>query len=326
MGQSSGNAQRPGSRRVESIEATVPRDGARERAAPRLLFQQAKQWAGISVARYRFPPGERRVPAVPGHILRLHRSEPHYLIHRLDGRTQARTETRDLITVIPADRPFEQVFHSESDDYNVVLPDQIVRRAAESAGLDPDQVEILDRFCVGDPYVLQLGLALGAELESDSIGELLYAESLGYAMAVHLVRKYSSVSDRADRLAARSSAERLSTPVLERVMEYIEANLGGALTLADIAAATNLSPYHFARLFKATTGRPPHQYVIERRIDLARSLLLETELPIGEVALRSGFSDQSHLGRHLRRRFGVTPRMLRTRHRRRTFDDNSAQS
>jgi AraC family transcriptional regulator len=95
------------------------------------------------------------------------------------------------------------------------------------------------------------------------------------------------------------------------VLDYVDGNLSERLTLAGMAAAANLSPFHFSRLFKASTGFTPYQHVIRRRTEEARDLLIGTEIPIREVALRAGFADQSHLSRHLRRRFGVTPGDLR---------------
>lgn len=290
-------------------------DIAREQKDPGsnlLLFQHVKVWSGIEIARYRFPPGERKVSPLRGHVLRLHQSDPHYLVQRLGGKTQANTETSSLITIIPADLPFEQVFQVESEDLNVVLPDRLIRRAAADSRVDPARIEILDRFCADDPYVRYIGLALGAELDGDSLGEQLYAESLAYALAVHLVRKHSTLGQDAQRAIATEYSYYFSSQVLKRVTDYIGDNLNTRLTLADIADVANLSPFHFSRLFKASTGISPHQYVIEQRLQRARELLTETNLPIHEIAWQTGFSDQSHLGRHMRRRFGATPRSVRS--------------
>jgi AraC family transcriptional regulator len=276
-----------------------------------LLFQKVKSWDGIEVARYRFPPGERKVAPLPGHVLRLHRSGPHYFVQRLNGRTYENTETRRHVTIIPASRPFEQVFQVESDDLNVVVPGRVIYRAALDAGLNPDRVEIQGRFCVDDPQVHRLGLTLGAELEHDSFGEQLFVESLSYALAIHIIRSYSSLGEGLQAVAAQISGQRLSGPVLCRVIDYVNDSVSDRLTLAGMAAAANLSPFHFSRLFKASTGLTPYQYVIRCRTEAARDLLIGTDIPIREVALRAGFADQSHLSRHLRRRFGVTPGDLR---------------
>jgi AraC family transcriptional regulator len=80
-----------------------------------------------------------------------------------------------------------------------------------------------------------------------------------------------------------------------------------------MAAVARLSPYHFARQFKAATGLPPHQYVIARRVERAKQLLQAgTGHSIAEVAARAGFSDQSQFSRHFKRLVGVTPGQFRT--------------
>jgi AraC family transcriptional regulator len=96
------------------------------------------------------------------------------------------------------------------------------------------------------------------------------------------------------------------------VIEYIMENLEGNPTLAQMAALANLSPYHFARQFKASTGLAPHQYLISRRIERAQHLLrAHDELGLAEVALRVGFSDQSKFSFHFKRLVGLTPRQFR---------------
>jgi len=72
-----------------------------------------------------------------------------------------------------------------------------------------------------------------------------------------------------------------------------------------------MSPYHFARSFKAATGLSPHQYVVHRRVERAKALLADTGLTIAEVARAVGFSNHSHLASHVRRLLGVSPRALR---------------
>jgi AraC family transcriptional regulator len=89
-------------------------------------------------------------------------------------------------------------------------------------------------------------------------------------------------------------------------------NLEGSPTLEQMAAVVHLSPYHFARQFKAATGLPPHQYVIARRVERAQHLLRgDGELGLAEVAFRAGFSDQSHFSSHFKRIIGVTPGQFR---------------
>jgi AraC family transcriptional regulator len=82
-----------------------------------------------------------------------------------------------------------------------------------------------------------------------------------------------------------------------RAQEMMRSRLDEAVPLAELARALSLSPSHFARAFKQTTGQPPHRWLMERRIDKAKQLLIGTTLSLGEIALASGFADQSHLTR-----------------------------
>jgi AraC family transcriptional regulator len=98
---------------------------------------------------------------------------------------------------------------------------------------------------------------------------------------------------------------------LARVIEYINYHLGEALSLEMIAGVAEISPSYFLTLFKQSTGLAPHQYVVRQRIEQAKALLTQTRLPIAEIASRTGFADQSHLTRLMRRRTGLTPKILR---------------
>jgi AraC family transcriptional regulator len=95
------------------------------------------------------------------------------------------------------------------------------------------------------------------------------------------------------------------------VTDFVDDNLSMDLGISEMAGVANLSPYHFSRQFKRSTGLSPHQYVIGRRVERARELLSGTDLSVGAVASAVGFAHQSHLAYHVRRRFGVAPSSLR---------------
>jgi AraC family transcriptional regulator len=95
------------------------------------------------------------------------------------------------------------------------------------------------------------------------------------------------------------------------VTEFIDTHLDQQLSLADLARTVSLSQYHFARRFRGTTGTTPHRFVTDRRVARAERLLKRSALPISVVASSCGFSDQSHLARIFKQRFGVTPREAR---------------
>jgi len=101
-------------------------------------------------------------------------------------------------------------------------------------------------------------------------------------------------------------------PVLaQRVCEFIEAHLDEKIGLEALAAIAGLSTHHFARAFHQSVGIPPHSYLLSRRLERAERMVRETQLPLSEIAAITGFSDQSHLARHFRRRTGMSPRLAR---------------
>jgi AraC family transcriptional regulator len=147
-----------------------------------------------------------------------------------------------------------------------------------------------------------------AELTAGGAGGPLAAESLANLLAVHLLRHAL-----APRRPERGRGGTLPRGRLRAVVEYVEEHLDAGLTLEQMAAAAQLSPYHFARQFKATTGLPPHQYVIARRVEWAKQLLQGGgDLSLAEVAASAGFWDQSHFTHHFKRLVGVTPGQFRT--------------
>jgi AraC family transcriptional regulator len=98
---------------------------------------------------------------------------------------------------------------------------------------------------------------------------------------------------------------------LAQVVEFIDAHLSDDLSLRLIADVAGMSPSYFLTLFKRSTGLAPHQYLVEQRIEKARALLVQTKLPIADIATRVGFADQSHLTRLMRRHTGLTPGLVR---------------
>ncbi len=108
---------------------------------------------------------------------------------------------------------------------------------------------------------------------------------------------------------------RISTQprAVTQAVDFIHDNYAAGLSLSDIAAAVHLSPFHLSRIFKKATGVSPHQYLLQVRVNSARSLLAAGagDRSLAEVAAAVGFADQSHLTRHFKRILGVTPRQLR---------------
>jgi len=102
---------------------------------------------------------------------------------------------------------------------------------------------------------------------------------------------------------------------LKRVLEYIDATRDHEVGLAELASVAGLSPHHFARSFKEVTGSTAHRFVLERRLEVATHLLANTDVRVGEVARRLGFSTAQHFSNAFRRVIGSTPSAYRADHR-----------
>lgn len=100
----------------------------------------------------------------------------------------------------------------------------------------------------------------------------------------------------------------LSPRALTRALDYIERHIGDTITLADIAGAACISRFHFARLFRVSTGRSPMEFVLAKRIALAKEQLARGPQKISATAASLGFFDQSHFTRTFRRMTGYSPR------------------
>jgi AraC-like DNA-binding protein len=107
----------------------------------------------------------------------------------------------------------------------------------------------------------------------------------------------------------------LAPGALRRVREQIDRSLARKIDVRDLAAVASLSTSHFSRAFRASLGFPPHRYIMERRIDVAATLVRETSRPLTDIALEVGFADQSHFTRVFLHIKGEPPGVFRRRHR-----------
>jgi AraC family transcriptional regulator len=266
-------------------------------------------WKGLQAVREENPGGEfNRAGTASTHVLVLTVRPPETMDLRYEGVKRDMPAPAGSITVVPAGSSLLARWQGSRDSLFVFLePSLVTQVAAESFEFDSTRTVVPPLFGLNVPELRSSMLAVDAELKSGGVGGSLMAESLANILAVHLIRHTTG----SPRLPASADGV-LPRRKLRTAIEYIMENLEGSPTLEQMAAVVHLSPYHFARQFKASTGLPPHQYVITRRVERAQHLLrAEGELGLAEVALRVGFSDQSQFSLHFKRIVGVTPRQFR---------------
>jgi AraC family transcriptional regulator len=172
-------------------------------------------------------------------------------------------------------------------------------------GEDPSQIKLRPVFNGSDALLEQVGVCIRNALHDNSRANTLYVEQLSWTLAAHLVRNHCRKASSAPPIGG------LSQQQLRRVIDFIEAHMEKPLDLRNLSAAACLNSVYFGRQFKRTTNMSPHQFVIQRRLERAKTLLATTSQPIAEIAAGCGFCHQEHLTRLFRSRCGITPSAYR---------------
>lgn len=190
---------------------------------------------------------------------------------------------------------------------NLYLPQAILRQAAEHYRRAGQRCHrSLAALAFQDPVVAQTAVAL---LRAMTAGQPdLYAATAAHWLAAHLVTTREGRLDSEVRTPGLIADRRLA-----RVLEFMSARQGDALTLDELATEAGVSKFHFTRLFRAATGRSPVAFLFDLRMEAARDLLLGTGASVQEVAARCGFARAASFGTAFTRRFGLSPTAFRAR-------------
>lgn len=205
-----------------------------------------------------------------------------------------------------------QVHAGRADNVELVsvgVSPLVVNELVAEIGFTRSAGDIVFRASVVTDHVIAgWARAMATELAEEELGHGPMLESMIRQLVIYLLRTHLTV--RKSDLIELSRAGPVDRR-LRRALEFMHDNYSHGLSLEEIASAAYLSEYHFARLFKEIIGVTPHVYLANLRLERARKLLAETELPISEVALMVGYHSQSHFTKVFKSITGVTPRGYR---------------
>jgi AraC family transcriptional regulator len=168
--------------------------------------------------------------------------------------------------------------------------------------------EIAPRLAAADTALIATARKFEAALSAPAPLGRLYGETLGCALAIEILRW-----QRGNRDFLRPARGGLSAFQLRRVAAFIEDHLAEEIGLARLADLVHLSPWHFCRAFRQSTGAPPHRFLVQSRIERAKRLLADRSVSVTEVALAVGFGGSTQFARAFRAAVGVSPREYKER-------------
>jgi AraC family transcriptional regulator len=278
---------------------------------PLVLSSRQLSWNGILVEQFQRSSTqsfEIELPAISDHWLNISLGQPARLTQKHGDRLHESIVQQGDTIFVPAGQP--SYWHQPEDNtccpLHICLKPELIDQVAEASEINTGRFDLVNCFGQQDLQIHQVAMLLLAELRSGGIMGRLYVESLTQVLVIHLLRHYSTFTQ-----TITSGNRSLTRNQLQQAIDYIHTHLDRDLSLVEMAAVINISPTYFASLFKRAIGTSPHQYVIQQRVERAKTMLSKTDLAIADIALQVGFSSQSHLTQQFKRFTGVTPKQVR---------------
>ncbi|WP_157667690.1 helix-turn-helix domain-containing protein [Comamonas serinivorans] len=212
------------------------------------------------------------------------------------------------LEIVPQGSDISSMWLTPKENMLIALPNERLRSLA---GLEcgEENLEIYPLgLAISDRKAYAISRAIGKELALQEIGRAEYLDALLTAFGVHIIRNYSNLSS---GFSARRAQGGLSPQKWKKIEAYIRENISAKMTIESLAVEVSLSPGHFSRAFKETSGMSPHQFILNMRLSLARGLLEKPNVSFSEVARISGFASNSHMTAVMKRFLGATPSDVR---------------
>jgi AraC family transcriptional regulator len=273
-------------------------------SAPKLVTRSLRDsqmvLSRLSIGRERLGMSEK-IPAEDTFVLALYLTEvPRHELWSRGKLHLSRGYAPNTMRIVNLVGEFSSKITCAQETFVVYLPRVTLNELTD----EHDLTRVSELRCqagCSDPVIAHLAAAAAPAFERPQENNTLFVDHLSLAISSHLVHAYGGLTP---RLAVKG---RLSPGQTRRAQEYIAAHCSDDISLADVARACNLSRGHFIKAFRITTGFTPHQWLQERRVELAQGMLLDSSASVADTAAACGFADQSHLTRVFKRIVGDTP-------------------
>jgi AraC family transcriptional regulator len=290
---------------VAATNSLVPRQWLRSMPTPPLLSSELLGWRHLGAYRFKHPARfQIQLPAAGGHLLSAHLNNPCQLSARWNGTPRRIRSLPGDTIIMRADQENAWDGSGEIDELQIFIdPCLLVNAAAEFSDRTFDLVEGIG---IRDPTVSAIAARIVEELSNPGGSSKLVGEAMAHALTAQLLSRHSN-------FRPITAMQRIDMPAhkVRAAIEYIEAHLNRDLSIEVIAAAVTMSAFRFARGFKKETGRSPHQFLLERRVEFAKDLLRSTDRKLADIAQSAGFANQGHFAAVFRQRCRMTPMAYR---------------
>ena len=265
-----------------------------------------RTWNGVEVHRYRVSgPSDTKEFTLPQLAIFLpHVERPVRVRQHVGDDVITKNVGKDAVTIAPAaltrrtaiERPHE---------LTAIFLDPLVFSEIAHTEIGARYPAIPPQFAIVDPLIRSLGMTLDGEMQSTNPKPAFYAEQLASTLASHIFLTYSGPGYRDWR------SRGAHWTMLRRSVEYIHANIDKPLLLEHLAMTAGMSKFHFAKSFRQAMGMPPHQYLVQTRMQKARVLLRDERMSLPQIASRVGYSDTGQFSAQFLKLMGLSPARYR---------------
>jgi len=272
--------------------------------------------AGPSLAMWRFTTGRIALDPLPCNVLSYLRHGGPTVTRIAGGRCARKRLRAGAITFLPQGMASEWLLEGTAASLHVYIPPRAVQAFVEEHPGSPGPLAIDDFFGIEDAWLGTYFQMLVSEYDTFSPQQAptdsLLLDQTQHSLLRHLIRWHSSTArGYRDAIERRNKVSPLRPSVLQRISEFIDANLAAEISLHALADLAALSVEHFLRSFRAATGKTPYHYVLEQRLHKAALLLKSNSAPVSAIAPECGFKNASHFSVRFRAHFGISPSQFR---------------